>query len=303
MKKKELKGVICALATPLSSDGERIDEAGLRSHVDVMVDAGVHVILAVGGTGEFAVLSPTERRRVIESVVKQTAGRAHVLAQTSAISTTDAIECAKHAESVGADSLMILPPYFEGPTMEGTIRFYERIAKSVRIPIMCYNIPQHTGIDITPDIYARLLEIDGITSIKDSTGNMMRIQELVAVGGDVFPGADPLTPFCFMAGCKGVVWGGANIAPRESVQLYDLIMAKRYAEALKLWERLFPINLYLWRQKYNAAVKAATNLMGMKVGPCRQPVLPLTATEMKDLKKALKPLGYNETARLRRAAE
>lgn len=303
MKKKELKGIICALATPLTDDGAKIDEPALRDHIEVMIEAGIHVILACGGTGEFSVLRPEERRRVIEVAVKRVAGRGHVLAQTSAIATVDAIESAKHAEAVGADSLMILPPYFEGPTMEGVIRFYERIALAVNIPIMVYNIPVHTGIDLIPDVYRRLLEIDGIASIKDSTASMMRIEELVAVGGDVFPGADPLTPYCFMAGCKGVVWGGANLMPREAVQLYDLLMAKRYADALKLWERMLPANLFLWQHNYNAAVKAGTNLMGMRVGPCREPVMPLTAAEIKDLKRALKPLGYSETPRLRRAVE
>jgi 4-hydroxy-tetrahydrodipicolinate synthase len=291
---KELKGICVALSTPFTGDGEKVDEKALKNHIDSMLDAGVHIVLVCGGTGEFAYLRPDERRKIIEIAAKHINGRADFMAQTSAISTSDAIENAKHAEGVGADCLLILPPYFEGPSYDGVYHHYEKIAEAIKIPIMMYNIPQHSGIDLTPEFVKRVKKIDNVRYIKDSMEDLKRIQELLLVGGDrlkVFNGGDSIAFFSLLAGCPGCVWGATNAMPTESVALYNLVQAGRLAEARDLWKRMFPANLFFSTHVYNVAVKAATNLSGRKVGPCRKPQMPLTAAEMKELKKALKPLG------------
>ena len=288
---KELKGVCCALCTPFTEDGESVDETALRAHIDSMLEAGVHIILVCGGTGEFAYLRPEERRRIAEIASRHVDGRAALLVQTSTINTVDGIEYAKHAEGVGADGLLMLPPYFEGPDESGVLAHYEKIAAAVGIPIMPYNIPVHSGFDITPAIFQRLMQIDNIRYIKDSTGDLIRIQELLAIGAKVFNGADPITFFSLLAGCPGCVWGAVNAMPREAVDLYDLVIAGKLVEARDLWRRMYPTNHFFWTHIYNAAVKAATNLSGREVGPCRQPVQPLTASQMAELKAAMKPLG------------
>jgi 4-hydroxy-tetrahydrodipicolinate synthase len=291
---KELKGICVALCTPFTPDGEKLDENALRKHIDSMLEAKVHIILVCGGTGEFAYLRPDERRRIAEIASKHINGRAGFMVQTSAINTADAIEYAKHAEGVGADCLLILPPYFEGPNGEGVYYHYEKIAESIRVPIMVYNIPVHSGFDVTPSFFKRLMGIDKVRYIKDSTGDLIRIQELLSVVGDkarVFNGGDPIAFFGLLAGCTGCVWGAPNAMPKEAVDLYDSVASGRLVEARDLWKRMFPSNHFFWTHVYNASVKAATNLSGRKVGDCRKPVQPLTASEMAELRNALKPLG------------
>ena len=288
---KELKGICAALCTPFTEDGEKVDETALKDHIDSMLDAGIHIILVCGGTGEFAYLRLEERKRIAEIASKHIDGRAGFMVQTSAINTADAIEFAKHAEGVGADCLLILPPYFEGPDNEGVYYHYEKISEAIKIPIMVYNIPEHSGIDVTPNFFKRLMEIDNIHYIKDSTGDIIRIQELLTTGGKVFNGGDPIAFFSLLAGCPGCVWGAPNAMPKESVDLYNLVTSGKLGEAKDLWNRMFPANYFFWTHVYNASVKAATNLSGRKVGPCRKPVLPLTESEMSELREALRPLG------------
>jgi len=288
---KELKGICAALCTPFTEDGEKVDETALKDHIDSMLDAGIHIILVCGGTGEFAYLRLEERKRIAEIASKHIDGRAGFMVQTSAINTADAIEFAKHAEGVGADCLLILPPYFEGPDNEGVYYHYEKISEAIKIPIMVYNIPEHSGIDVTPNFFKRLMEIDNIHYIKDSTGDIIRIQELLTTGGKVFNGGDPIAFFSLLAGCPGCVWGAPNAMPKESVDLYNLVTSGKLGEARDLWGRMFPANHFFWTHVYNASVKAATNLSGRRVGPCRKPVQPLTDSEMSELREALKHLG------------
>jgi len=293
---KELKGICAALCTPFTQDGEKVDEPALKNHIDSMLEAGVHIILVCGGTGEFAYLRPEEKRKIQEIASKHIAGKAGFMVQTSTINTRDAIEAAKQAEGFGADCLLILPPYFEGPNSDGVYYHYEKIAEAIKTPIMTYNIPVHSGFDITPAFFKRLLEIDNVQYIKDSMGDLIRIQELLAVThekgkGKVFNGGDPIAFFSLLAGCTGCVWGATNAMPKESVKLYELVVSGKLAEARDLWKRVYPLNQFFWTHVYNAAVKAATNLTGRKVGPCRKPVQPLTDSEMAELKKAMTPLG------------
>lgn len=288
---KQLKGVCVPVCTPFDPTGENLDEAALRVHIDSMIDAGVHIILVCGGTGEFAYLRSDEKRRIAEIASEQIAGRATFMVHTSAINTVDTIEFTKHAADLGADAVMVLPPYFEGPDLRGVHYHYETVANAVDVPIMVYNIPQNSGIDIKPDFFARLLEIDNIRYIKDSTGDFVRIQELLQTGGGVFNGGDPITYASLVAGCPGCVWGSVNVIPHEAVQLYELVSAGKLTQARQLWAKLLPAQLYYWSHVYNAAVKMSTNMTGRSVGPCRKPVLELTDTELVELKQALAPLG------------
>jgi 4-hydroxy-tetrahydrodipicolinate synthase len=290
---KSLKGICVALCTPFTKDGEKVDETALRKHIDSMLQEGVHIILVCGGTGEFAYLRPEERRRIAEIASKHINGKAAFMVQTSAVSTGEAIEACKHAESVGADGLLVLPPYFEGPNYDGVYYHYEKIAEAVKIPIMVYNIPQSSNIDITPEFLKRLMQIDNVQYIKDSMESLKRIQELLLVSGDrikVFNGGDTIAFYSLVAGCAGAVWGATNAMPKESVKLYDLVQAGKLVEARDLWKRMFPANLFFVSHVYNVSVKAATNLSGREVGPPRKPQMPLTASEMKELEAAMKHL-------------
>lgn len=287
---KELKGICVPICTPFADDGKRVDERALCTHIDSMLEAKVHIIAVCGGTGEFPFLSESEKRQIAQIAAKHINGRCDLIVQTSAIRTEDAIENSKHAESIGATALLILPPYFEGPGEAGVRWHFEQIGKAIKIPIMVYNIPQFSGFDITPEVFSRLREIDAVRYIKDSTSNMLRLEQLAASGAGVFNGCDYLNLYGLMAGCAGCFTGAGNAMPKETVQLYDLYQAGKLAEALALWRRMQPLNKLLWTLPFNPVAKASANLSGRKVGECRRPVLPLTADQMAAVKEAMVPL-------------
>ena len=291
---KELKGICAASCTPFKEAGEEVDESALKAHLDYLIEAGVHIILVCGGTGEFAYLRPEEKKRIVEVSAKHINGRTALMVQTSAINTADAIGYAKHAEDAGADGLLVLPPYFEGPDADGVYYHYEKISDAINIPIVAYNIPVQSRFDITPQFFKRLVEIDNVKYIKDSTGDFVRIRQLLASVGDkakVFNGADPVAFESLLAGTIGCIWGAVNAMPKECVQLYDLIIANNLVKAKELWKQMLPANLFFWSHVYNSSVKAATKLSGRDLGECRKPVLPLKDFEMAELKEAMKPLG------------
>lgn len=286
----ELKGICAALCTPMDDGGSSIDFDRTKSHIDKMLEAGVHIIAVCGGTGEFAFLTVEERRRLTEVAARHIAGRAKLIVQTSAIRTEDAIEASLHAEGIGADAVLVLPPYFEGPVPDGVYHHYARISEKIKTPIMTYNVPVHSGFDITPEFFKRLSEIDNVRYIKDTSGDFVRIQELLLSGANVFNGSDPFAFPALVAGVSGCFWGAVNAMPREAVQLYELVQAGEWVKAGLLWKRMLPANLFFWSHPYNPSVKAATNIVTGSVGICRKPVMPLDAADTAALNLALEPL-------------
>lgn len=286
----ELKGICTPICTPFTKGDQRFDETAFLRHMDTLLDAGVHIIAVCGGTGEFPFLSAQEKRRIAELSAKHINGQAQLIVQTSAVITREAIEFSQHAEDTGADALLVLPPYFEGPDEAGVIHHYEQVAQAVDIPIMAYNIPVHSGFDITPELFSRLRKIDNIRYIKDSTGDMLRIEQLVLSGASVFNGSDYLSYYGLLAGCVGCFWGGANAMPNEAVRLYQLYSQRKYAEALELWQRMRQANVFFWTHAFNPSVKAAANMMGYEVGECRLPVMPLNDQSKAELAATLESL-------------
>ena len=296
-----LHGVCAAMGSPFDDTGELLDEGRLRDHIESLIDAGVHGLVLCAGTGEFAFLSTEEKDRMIGLGCEIVDGRVPVVAQTSAITTTDAIERTRKAADQGAAAAMVLPPYFEGPFERGVLFHYEKLAQAIDIPIVLYNIPAATGFDIHPDLYRQLLAMENIDYIKESTGDLIRLQKVVGIGGHVLAGADPLAPYAAMAGAAGWIWGAANVMPHECVMLWDLIQKGDHQGALDLWAKMLPANMFFWENnvdaEYNSAVKTATNMVGRTVGPCRRPVLPMTRQGRLALQTALSTLPVNGTSR------
>jgi 4-hydroxy-tetrahydrodipicolinate synthase len=284
-----LHGIFVPFCTTFDASGDAIDEGALGAHIDRLVAAGVHGLVSTGGTGEFAFLTEAERRRIHAFAAKR-ASKLPLIAGCSAISTRDTIENAKAAEGAGAAALMILPPYFEGPTMDGVMWHYERVARAVTVPIVVYNIPANTNRDVTPDLFSKLLKVDNIQYIKDSTGDFTRTQQLIATGGKILNGGDTLAFPALVAGAAGCIWGGANVTPAACVALYDLVKAGELVEAAALWQRLTPAQIFYWTHDYNSSIKAAVNLLGGNVGICRKPALPLGEADLADLRAALQPM-------------
>jgi 4-hydroxy-tetrahydrodipicolinate synthase len=287
----ELTGINLAMQTPLDADGS-IDYARWEELIDLYIDAGVHGLVLGAGTGQHPYLTQQECNRLYELGAARINSRCKLICQTSALVLDELLERSKHAQGLGADALMILPPYLEGPEDDdGLFEFYAAIDSAIETDIIGYNIPQSTGISISVDLFKRLNQIKHFNYIKDSAGDLIRQQEYLATGYKVLNGCDPNTVFSFIAGAQGCIWGGANYMPRESVRLFELVTSGDITGAMELWSRMIPSLLYIWRGNYVAKVKAASRLRGFDGGGVRAPLQNLSANEMHELMACLEPLG------------
>ena len=273
-----LSGVLVALATPFADDGS-VDESRLRALVDRTIDGGVHGVVACGSTGEFSALTGEERRLVVETVVDQTAHRVPVVAQTGSTSTAKAIALARHAQSAGADVIMPVAPYYEPLTLAETTHYLRRVAGSVEIPVMLYNLPGATGMDLPPDTIAELArEVENIRYVKNTSPDMAQAAQLIHHYGDLvgtFVGWDSLILSSLVSGSAGVMAGTANVVPAEIVAVYDAVKAGDLQSAREAWARIYPLLDAALSTSYVAAVKAALDAVGFSCGPTREPVRPL----------------------------
>jgi len=293
----EICGINLAMQTPFNGDGS-INYSRFGELVDIYIECGMHGLVFSSGTGQHAYLTEEECDKLFELGIRRVASRVSVICQTSALNLDELIRRSKSAEHLGADAIMVLPPYLEGPTHDdGIFAFYERVNDAVSIDIIGYNIPQATGIELSAELFKRLNELDHFNYIKDSSGDFAKQQVLLATGGKILNGADPTTPYALMAGCKGAIWGCANFFPREAVQLYNLVNAKKYDEATALWARMFPSVAYCWFNDYMPAVKAACRQMGFDGGSVRAPVCEIGPDEEAKLAAALAPLNGEEDLR------
>lgn len=274
------------MCTPFQENGEGIDLNRYHSHIDHLLEAGVHGLVLCSGTGEYAYLTDNEKQTLIAEGVKHINGRCPTIAQTTALSTNECINKAIAAQELGANAIMVMPPFLEPPSERGVIYHYEAIAKAVRIPIVMYNVPQQAA-PLSDDTYKKLLTIENLDYIKDSSGDFLNLQKFIKTGGNVFCGIDSFAPFALMSGCKGMIWGAVNFMPNECVKLFNLIEEKKYQEAMDLWKLMEPICLWLGDNKhdvdYLTGIKAAANLSGKKMGPPRKPLIEPTDDALKDL--------------------
>ncbi|MCE3552738.1 aldehyde dehydrogenase family protein [Pseudonocardia sp. RS11V-5] len=274
----QLGGVLTALATPFTADGA-LDVARLRAVVDRSIAGGVHGVVACGSTGEFTALSSDERRLVVETVVDQAAGRVPVVAQTGATSTVEAIALSRHAQSVGAEVVMLVAPYYEPLSVDETLTYLRTVAGSVDMPVMLYNLPVATGVDLDPDTVGMLArEVENIRYIKNTTVDMDQSARLIHNHGDVistFVGWDSLLLSALSEGAAGVMAGTANVVPSELVAVYDAVSAGDLERARKTWSQIYPLIEAIMAQPFIAAVKAGMAAVGFPVGAPRPPVAEL----------------------------
>ncbi|WP_372672783.1 dihydrodipicolinate synthase family protein [Amycolatopsis kentuckyensis] len=276
----ELHGVLTALATPFTDDGA-VDQVRLRALVDRSLDGGVHGVVACGSTGEFSALSGDERRLVVETVVEQVAGRVPVIAQTGATSTAEAIRLSRHAQSAGADVVMTVAPYYEPLSLAETLTYLRAVAGSVDIPVMLYNLPGATGVDLDPDTVGALArEVPNIRYIKNTTVDLAQSARLIHHHGDVistFVGWDSLLLASLVEGAAGVMAGTANVVPAELVAVHDAVRAGDLASAREAWARVFPLIDAIMAQPFIPAVRAGLEAAGFPIGKPRAPIAGLAA--------------------------
>ncbi|PBB24347.1 dihydrodipicolinate synthase family protein [Mesorhizobium sp. WSM4307] len=287
----DLKGINLAMQTPFDENGA-INYSIFEDLIEQYVAAGVHGLVLGAGTGQHPYLTEAECNRLYEVGAKRIAGRCNVICQTSALNMDEVIRRSRHAESVGADALMVLPPYLEGPSDEqGIFDFYKAIDAELGIDLVGYNIPQATGISVSPQLFERLSQLKNFNYIKDSAGDFTVHQEYLQTSGTVLNGCDTTTLYALMAGARGVIWGGANYMPSEAVELYRLVDRKEYEQALTLWQRMLPSLLFIWRSPYTPSVLRAAQLRGYGTGNVRSPLRKLSADQEAQLRRSLEPLG------------
>lgn len=286
-------GLNLALATPFDTRGA-IDFNRLAQSLEGYLEAGVRSFVLSSGTGMHVYLSKDESAQLVERGARIINGRAKIIVQTSALMLDEVVERTRHAKDCGADGVMVLPPFFEGPTAdEEIVDFYAGVAKG-GLPIIGYNVPQVVGVAITPDLLAKLSTIPEFFGVKDSSGDFAAQASLVRTGLGVMNGADPLTLYALYAGVGGLIWGGANFAPRTCVALVHAAVAKRWDEAREIWRALEPAMSLIWAGDYVKSVYAASELMGYGAGRPRRPLAGLAPERHEALQTALAPLRERE---------
>jgi len=286
----KIEGIIPAMITPFNKHGE-IDEPGLRTMVNFLVESGVHGILVAGTVGQFCLLLREERKQLFEIVVDEVNGKTLVFAGTGSFSTKETILMSKEAADVGVDAVNVITPYFVKLNDEEVFLHYEAIAEAVPLPITLYNNPPRTGITISPEVLQRLTGFDNVAGMKDSSGDLSLFQEYVRKAGDKIPlimGQDTLIYPALTLGAKGTVNAVGNVAPRLLLELYEAAKRGNHERALYLQAKVSLIRQALGLGTFPAAVNEAVNLIGKPGGHPRRPVIPLNENQRESLKRALR---------------
>jgi 4-hydroxy-tetrahydrodipicolinate synthase len=294
----ELRGVLTALATPFDQI-EGIDVDTLKRVVDRSIRAGVDGVVVAGSTGEVGALSSDERLLLVDTVVEHTAGRVPVIAQTGATSTAEAIRLSRAAQRAGADVIMLITPYYEPLSTEETVAYLTDVAGSVDLPVMLYNIPAVTSVNLDPDTVRDLAtSVDNVRYIKDSSANWEQALQLIHHHSDVigtFIGWDAYIFSALAEGAAGVMAGTANVVAEEIVEVSRLVAAGDLDGALDRWKILYPVIDAMLSVPFIPAVKAGLALQGEPVGSPRRPTADLPVESVDRLRAALSKLDRGET--------
>lgn len=286
-------GLNLAVTTPFDARGG-IDLGALEAHLEKYLAAGIEGFVLSSGTGMHVYLSREESDALVAAGARVLAGRARIIVQTSALLVEDVVARTRHAADHGADGVMVLPPFFEGPTDDdGVFAFYEAAAAG-GLPIVGYNVPGAVGVAISPDLLRRLSRIPNFCTAKDSSGDLAAQADLIRTGLPVMNGADPLVPYALLAGARGLIWGGANFAPRTSVALVKAADDHRWDDAREIWRTLEPAMNLIWQGDYVQSVYAAAEITGYPAGSPRRPLRALDAGKLETLRSALGDLAARE---------
>ncbi|GAB4346099.1 MAG: 4-hydroxy-tetrahydrodipicolinate synthase [Candidatus Abyssubacteria bacterium] len=286
-------GLMVALVTPFKNG--KVDEAKIPELVEFQITRGTDVICPCGCTGEAATLSHDEQIRIIEIVIEAVAGRVKVVAGSGSNSTEEAIELTRRAKQAGADGALMITPYYNKPTQRGLVRHYEAVAKAVDIPIMLYNVPGRTGVNMLPETVAELNKIDNIVAIKEASGNVDQVASILSLCDiNVISGDDSLTLPMLAVGAKGVVSVAGNVAPAEMAALIDSFENCNMEEAQRIHYQLLPLFKVLFCETNPIPVKRALSMMGMIENELRLPLTPLSPENEPKLKSVLDKLGLLE---------
>ncbi len=287
------EGSFVALVTPFKDD-ESLDEAKLKELIEFQIDGGTHGIVPCGTTGESPSLSEEEHDRVIEITVDTVNGRVPIIAGTGSNSTTRTLRATEHAKATGADAALIVTPYYNKPNQQGLYAHYMKIADSVDIPIIIYNVPGRCGTDILSDTVAQLADHPNIVGLKEATGELKRASELVSMCPDdfvVLSGDDINTLPILSVGGKGVISVVANVDPADIAETCNAFKAGNIELARKLHYKTMQLAVDLFIETNPIPAKTALMLMGKLNGKLRLPLAPLTPANQETLRQTLKDAG------------
>ena len=286
------KGSITALITPFK-DG-KVDERAFQRLVEWQIDQGTHGLVPCGTTGESPTLTHDEHRRVVEMCIEAAAGRVPVIAGTGSNSTAEAVELTRHAKSAGADGVLVVTPYYNKPTQEGLYLHFKAINDCADVPIVIYNIPGRSVIDMSVDTMARLFELANVVGLKDATANMARAsQQRAALGPEFIQlSGEDATALGFMAhGGQGCISVTANVAPALCAEFQLACLAGNFHRALQLQDRLMPLHDALFVESNPGPVKYAASKLGLCSADTRLPLAPLAPASRKRVEEALSAVG------------
>ena len=286
------RGVFPAIITPFKED-ESLDEEGLRRNIEYLQKSGIAGIVPCGTTGESATLTFEEHKKVVEIAVD--CAKVPVIAGTGSNNTREAIELTRHAADAGADAALLITPYYNKPNDRGMFEHFKAVAEKCDIPIVLYNVPKRTGIDLKPDLVAKLSKIKNISAVKEASGSPGQVAQIIELtqGGQfsVLSGDDDLTLPLMALGASGVVSVVANVAPRKMVAMVDAMLSGNLDAARKLHYELSPLVKVMFLETNPIPVKTAQKYIGLAGGPLRLPLAPMAPEKEKILAEVLGRLG------------
>ncbi len=293
MKNTVFTGAGVAIITPMNADGSiNWDEFGRV--IDFQIDNGTDAIIVCGTTGESATMTDEEHVECIRYCVDRVGGRIPVIAGTGSNDTKYAVDLSKEAERLGADALLVVTPYYNKTSQRGLVAHFTAIADSVNVPIILYNVPSRTGVNIALDTYVELSKHKNIAAVKEASGNISAIAKIFEKCGDdldVYSGNDDQIVPIMALGGKGVISVLSNVAPRETHQLAQLCLDNNVAEAAKMQIKYLELMNDLFIDVNPIPVKEAMNMMGFKAGECRLPLLKMEQSKIDTLAASMKKAG------------
>src|SRR5229473_2392800 len=290
--KTKFRGSFTALVTPFKNGS--LDEAAFRSLVGWQITEGTHGLVPVGTTGESPTVSHDEHKRVVEWCIDEAKGRVPVIAGAGSNSTKEAIELAEHAEKAGASAVLVVTPYYNKPTQEGLYQHFKAINDAIGIPVIIYNIPARSVIDMSVDTMARLFELENIAGVKDATANVVRVSQQRAAMGEGFNqlSGEDATALGFMAhGGHGCISVTSNVAPRLCAEFQDACAKGDYRAALKLQDKLMPLHTALFLETNPAPAKYALSVLGKCADTVRLPMVRLAEKTKAAVREAMVHAG------------
>ena len=288
----KFEGTYVAMATPFTKDKE-IDEEGFRQNINYLIDQGVSGLVGAGTTGESATLNHDE---IIDILVNEVDGRVETIAGTGSNATSEAVSLTQHAYDEGVDAALIITPYYNKPQQHALIEHYRVIADAVDIPIIAYNVPSRTGLNMDVETIVELAKIDGIDAVKEASGSVDKVSDIYRAlthegledDFNILSGEDSLTLPIMAVGGTGVISASANVDARRMVLMVDSILNDDYTRAMELHYEMVELIRALFIETNPVPVKTAMNLMGLPSGPLRLPLVEMKEENLEILKKALK---------------